>query len=137
MINKLLITWNPVSEIGIPLLDEQHRGIVSIINSFDYSIRSSKELEFNLNAIFMIVDCYSRLHFTAEEDFMRSAGYHDLENHINEHSRFTNQSFAFVSQSMRLRDPNIYLDFLLNWWKMHMNNSDKKYVPFVKAHLNI
>ena len=36
--HELLIYWDASNEIGIPIIDEQHRGIVTLINSFGESV---------------------------------------------------------------------------------------------------
>ena len=137
MKNSLCIEWKPLNELGIPILDEQHRGIVSIINSFNYAIQYGKETELYISTIFTMVDCYTKLHFATEEDLMRSAGYPGFENHKKTHLLLLNQSFSTVSRSIRHNDPFVYLNFLHAWWTAHINGRDRQYAPLVKSHLGI
>ena len=38
MIRSLYINWKDDFNIGIPVVDEQHRGLVVLINSFHYAL---------------------------------------------------------------------------------------------------
>ncbi len=45
MSNDLYIIWHPDNDLGIPIIDEQHRGLVSAINSLHYFIKADKGVE--------------------------------------------------------------------------------------------
>ncbi|MCL1939666.1 MAG: bacteriohemerythrin [Desulfovibrionaceae bacterium] len=135
MSHSLLISWGPENEIGIPIIDEQHRGIVTLINSFGFSIQHGQQTEFYLNTIFSMMDGYTKLHFATEEEFLRLAGYAELESHKGLHAALIKKSFAIASESMRLRDPEIYLQFLKEWWMTHINHCDRLYAPTMKKYL--
>ncbi|MDR2893332.1 MAG: hemerythrin family protein [Deltaproteobacteria bacterium] len=137
MSHALLISWNSSSELGIPVLDEQHRGIVSIINSFGFSMQGNTQSEFYLNTIFTMMDCYTKLHFSTEEELFCLASYPGMEEHKKQHRNLINKSFSIGSKSMRLRDPNIYLDFLQEWWVTHINEDDLLYGPCIRKYLCI
>ena len=135
MTHSLLISWSHKNEIGIPIIDEQHRGIVSLINSFGFSIQNGQQTEFYLNTIFTMIDGYTKLHFATEEEFFRLAEYDEAEKHKELHTALIRQSFAIASESIRLRDPNIYLQFLKKWWVTHISNCDPLYAATVKKYL--
>ena len=137
MNNSLLISWSPANETGIPIIDEQHRGIVGIINSFAFAIQHGREEEFYLNTIFTMMDCYTKLHFATEEEFLRLAGYPEIESHQKLHTDLIHQSFVIASKSIRLRDPEMYLQFLREWWMTHINQRDQMYAPFVRERLGV
>ena len=134
MDQPLLITWEPSNEIGIRIIDEQHRGIVSVINAFAFSIRRDQKADLHLNTIFTMVDCYTKLHFSTEEEFFSVAGYPEAKEHKELHIALISKSFSVAAQSIRLRDPNIYLQFLKEWWMEHINTSDRAYAPLVRKY---
>jgi hemerythrin len=134
MSDRLLISWGPDNEIGIPIIDEQHRGIVSLINTFEFSTQHDQQTEFYLNTIFTMMDGYTKLHFATEEEFLRLAGYAELEQHKESHAALIKKSFAVAGKSMRLRDPDIYLQFLKEWWMTHINHCDRLYASTLKKH---
>ncbi|MDR0576342.1 MAG: hemerythrin family protein [Candidatus Accumulibacter sp.] len=130
MNHALLIQWSDVNSSGIPIIDDQHQGIVSVINSLAYFVRQNKG-EYFLNTAFAMMDSYSKLHFTTEEDLLRAAGYAHLADHQRLHGNLVRESFFKASESFRLHDPRIYLDFLKNWWVDHINVQDQKFAETV------
>lgn len=136
MNSPVLIQWQASHETGIPVIDEQHRGIVSIINSFNFSIRHHN-VEFFINNTFIMIDSYTKIHFATEEEILRIAGYPDLENHKRIHESLIKESFSIASQSIRMYKPDIYLQFLKKWWVEHINNCDRMYIESVKTYINI
>ena len=137
MNQSLLISWTPSNELGIPVLDEQHRGIVSIINSFGFVIQRDQKAEFYVNTIFTMMDCYTKLHFATEEELLSAAGYPDIEDHKKLHITLIKKSFSVAAKSIRLRDPNMYLQFLQEWWLTHINDCDRAYAPFMRKYFGI
>lgn len=132
--HTLLLSPDAVNEVGIPIIDEQHRGIVTLINSFDFSIQSGQQTEFFLHTIFTMMDGYTKLHFATEEEFFRIAKYNEAEKHKRLHATLIRQSFSIASKSIRLRDPNIYLQFLKEWWESHIKSVDYLYAADVKEY---
>ncbi len=139
MKNHVLISWNESCITGIPILDEQHRGIISIINSFEFAIQRGIKTEFYLNTIFTMMDCYTKIHFSTEEELFLASGFpeHDAKAHQEMHIHLIKKSFSIASQSIRLQNPNMYLEFLNEWWMSHIFQQDRLYVPFVKEYLGI
>ena len=135
MDHALLIVWDSSNEVGIPIIDEQHRGMVSLINSFGLAIQHGHQTEFYLNTIFAMIDGYTKLHFTTEEEILRIAGYDDLEQHKELHTTLIKKSFSIAHQSLRLRDPEIYLRFLQEWWMTHIKTCDRQYMPIAQKYL--
>lgn len=136
MSNDLYIVWGKENEIGIPIIDEQHRGLVSSINSFHYFIKEGAGIEAVRPTIITLVQ-YIDIHFRTEEPLLKSAGYPDFDNHILLHRRLTEETEKIVRKTIADGTPYIALDFLKNWWLNHINNIDRKYAPSVKKHLGI
>ena len=135
--HALLISWDASNEVGIPIIDEQHRGVVTLINSFGFSIQYGQQSEFYLNTIFTMMDGYTKVHFATEEEILRHTGYEDFEQHKALHTDLIKKSFSVANESMRLRDPEIYLRFLQEWWMTHINSCDQQYAPIVKKYLTL
>ena len=79
--NVLYIVWNEKNILGIPIIDEQHRGIVSTINSFHYFIRDGQGLD-ALKPTLNILAQYTNIHFKTEEALMKKACYSGFEEHV-------------------------------------------------------
>ena len=136
MNRPLLIEWTHDNEYGIPILDEQHRGIVSIINSFEFSILH-QNTEFTINTTFNMMDSYTKLHFSTEETILRDAEYPGIKEHMNLHKSLIMESYSMANRSLRMYDPNIYLLFLKRWWMSHIMECDRVFVGHVKKHFMI
>jgi hemerythrin len=83
--HNVLIVWKPEFELGIPVVDEQHRGIVSTINSFYYGMQNQHGEDMLLPVIGMIND-YTRIHFNVEEDFLKKCNFPELKHHQELHN---------------------------------------------------
>ncbi len=72
MENLLYIVWTDRNKVDIPILDEQHRGIVSTINSLHYFIRQGRRLD-ALDSTLVVLRQYTAIHFRTEEALMRES----------------------------------------------------------------
>ncbi|MDR0843122.1 MAG: hemerythrin family protein [Acidobacteriota bacterium] len=132
---SLLIQWKDVNNLGIPIIDDQHRGIVSVINSLAFFVQRNKG-EFYLNTTFAMMDSYTKLHFSTEEELLRAAGYPEFDGHRRLHTDLIRESFFTANESIRLCDPDIYLRFLKNWWMEHINRCDRMYAQTVADYIS-
>lgn len=134
MNSRLAIEWQPLNDTGILVLDEQHRGMVSIINSLAFSIKHHN-VEFIINNTFIMVDSYIKMHFATEEELMRASGYSGLEDHKKIHGAFINESFSIANKSLRTHNIDIYMQFLKKWWMEHINGHDRLYIGSIKQYM--
>jgi len=129
--HNILIVWEPTYDLGIHIVDEQHRGIVSTINSLCFAIQNNHGIEM-LRPIIGMVNDYTRIHFEIEEDFLKKCGYPDLERHRTLHKELT-QALSHTSQdSMWNKDPQEFLEFLKNWWINHICKEDRVFTQYLK-----
>ena len=136
MKNALYIVWNKNNELRIPIIDEQHRGIVTTINSFHYFIKEGSGLD-ALKPTFIILAQYINIHFKTEEALMKAAGYNGLEEHLVLHRELIKRTQAIARGAVSYKEPEIALSFLKEWWIGHINQKDKKYASQVKKMLGI
>ena len=130
MENTLYIVWNDKSNIGISIIDEQHRGIVSSINSLHYFIKENLGDE-ALGPTVTILEQYTKLHFKTEERLITEACYPAVNEHIQLHENLRRKTEMLSKSSLLDKDKNVILTFLKNWWLNHINKEDRKYVPYV------
>jgi hemerythrin-like metal-binding domain len=121
-------------DMGIPLIDTQHQAILSIINSLAFLV-DIDEADFYLTTTMNIINSYTKIHFAVEEELMRKAGYSGFAAHKAIHERMVKEAYAAANQSLRTRDPKMYLDFLTSWWVDHIADCDVDYVSCLKAYL--
>lgn len=130
MKNMLYIIWQESANLGIPIIDEQHRAIVTTINSLYYFIQEGRGLE-ALRPTFGVLDQYTRIHFITEEELMRRAGFDGLEEHIALHEELSEKMKTIARESISSKEPELALEFLKKWWLDHINGEDRLYVPAV------
>jgi hemerythrin len=134
--NALYIVWQPSNETGIPIIDEQHRGIVSTINSLHYFIQHG-DAAAAFEPTMDVLNHYTSLHFLAEEALMRTAGYPYLDEHAELHNKFMNQVRSMTKYRADPDQVDELLVLLKTWWLRHINQEDRKYVDAVKKQLGL
>ena len=132
MHRHLYIQWNDYNSLGIPIIDEQHRGIVSIINSLHYFTREGTALE-SLGPTINAMDYLAVLHFKTEETLFTNSAFPGHAEHIQAHRKFSQQVSAVLQEAKSSGDAQLALVFLKKWWIDHINVEDKKYAPYIKA----
>jgi len=129
----LFIQWQARNEIGVAILDEQHRGMVSIINTFYYLLGlgiGSSTLYANISET---LKTYARIHFLTEEKLLETAAYKDIEAHKELHSKFMQELERVEWRAVRENEAEHLLDFQKKWWLEHINERDKRFVQYVLA----
>ncbi len=137
MLRPLFIKWDEKHNIGIPLLDEQHRGIASIINSLYYLMNLGADNNNMRLSILNTIKEYAHIHFITEEELLESSGYPDLKAHKELHGKL----IAEMERMGRTAERHDFtavegrplLNFLKNWWIKHINEEDRLYMSYLKA----
>jgi len=130
--HNLLIVWRPEYELKIPVVDEQHRGIVSIINSLFFGMQN-KHGEKLLRPVIGMVKEYTRIHFNTEEMFLRQCGYPELEHHIALHHELIQSLERIDQKSLLEQDSYEFLAFLKEWWIDHICKKDREFLEFLSS----
>jgi hemerythrin len=136
MKNALYIVWQATNNTGIPIIDEQHRGIVSTINSLYYFLQHG-DAATAFEPTMDVLNHYTSLHFMTEEALMRAAGYPDTEEHVGLHNEFMNRSRAMARYRASEDQARELLGFLKDWWLGHINGKDRDYVAVMRKHLSL
>jgi hemerythrin len=132
--HNVLIIWKPEYNLGIPIVDEQHRGIVTIINSLYYGMQN-KHGEDMLLPINGMINEYTRIHFQTEENFLEKCSYPEFKEHKESHIELINKLNKVGKESLRQHDPKEFFDFLKEWWINHICNKDRAFLDYLsKTH---
>lgn len=130
MRHELFIAWNDNNCTGVPIIDEQHRSIVSIINSLHYFVVKHQELDM-VESIINTMLQYTVIHFTTEEAMLKEAGYPHIEEHIQLHRQLNKLLKTASREAMQDCNVGPLLKLLKAWWLDHINQEDQKYAPFM------
>jgi hemerythrin len=134
---QLLIVWHEPHLTGIQILDEQHRGIVSIINTIHHSIFSQPRDPIVRPAAAMVMG-YTRIHFQTEMDLLEESGYPRREEHQRHHEQLIRDFTRILDKHGHFKiddDPQELLDFLKDWWLNHITAEDMAYSGHLKEYL--
>jgi len=126
--------WSPSYELGINVIDKQHKRIVEYINELR-DVLNTRDRAQIATTIVGIVD-YTVSHFAFEESLMSEAGYPMLEPHKKVHEAFIKTVGKYQSAFREGNDiAGQLMAELQIWLTHHILNDDKDYSSFVKKML--
>lgn len=132
--HNLYIKWEEGYNLGIPIIDEQHRAIVSTINTYHYFVTSGKARA-ALKPTFITLEQYTKIHFTTEANFFDLTEYPEAKSHKELHVDLAKKMKEVAMEAIQEKDSDIVLQFLRKWWLNHIRIEDAKYASHVKGKL--
>ncbi len=128
-----MIEWVDKYSVNLPLIDEEYKKFIDLINK----VIVAKEHRKNCKEILGILNKmseYAQKHFKTEETYMEKFGYSDYLFHKNEHLNF---ALGILSYRIKLMEGNYQivndmLIFLERWLVNHNQVTDKKYINCFK-----
>jgi diguanylate cyclase (GGDEF)-like protein/hemerythrin-like metal-binding protein/PAS domain S-box-containing protein len=121
--------WNKRFEIGIPILDQQHRTIVDLINNLATAILEGGELPDTQLLIHELM-LYVSVHFRDEEQILATSPLtkEEKECHLLAHRGFVDkvQEIASRPDLSQATVAQQVLEFLTTWLVSHILGSDMK-----------
>lgn len=127
-----LFQWNNSFSVNNSEIDKQHQKLVELVNSLHDAMSQGKSKDV-LGKIFNDLIIYTKSHFKSEENLMLNKNYPDYTAHRLEHQKLTNQVIKLKSEfdAGKVVISIELLNFLKDWLKKHILETDKKYMPFV------
>ena len=134
-----MLVWTPALAIGVPEIDAQHKTLFERAGRFEAAVKA-REHSFRLEDLFAYLVDYARVHFAAEEKFMREVGYPGLAEQLHEHAEFRRRLLSLVPQWESEDDSTAMLaalvGFLDAWLIDHVTRSDQRIGDFVRTRRN-
>lgn len=125
------IEWSNEFEIGIDVIDTQHRRIIDYINTL---VDLGKGI--NSEEICLVFDSlvdYTFSHFAFEESLMEEAEYEFTAVHQETHAAFSQRIRILQEEFNSGNDVRIQLAQLLQTWLIeHIQSDDQSYAPVVR-----
>lgn len=122
------LEWKQIYSVDSEELDEDHKQIFVYINKIEENIYN-RNSEF-FNKILQDLKNYATVHFSKEENYMKSMGFPDVVEHILEHKLFTKKILELEDKSKDFVLLNNTIDFIKDWIIAHILGSDKEYQKF-------
>jgi hemerythrin len=130
-----LVTWSDRFSCGIKLIDDQHRGLVALVNDMFNHVAGNEiqESEYMNNIIRRAVK-YVKIHFAAEEKIMLAAKVPDYSRHKKAHSRFIITLVDYIYKYKTGKRINLFAftKFLKEWILSHIALMDKQCFSQIK-----
>lgn len=121
--------WKKEYNLGIKVVDDQHKHLVSIVNDYknslsDHDVDSNKKIA----EIVVYLTKYTTFHFKTEEDIMLSIKYPKIEEHKLIHKELINdiKKILLKFKNKESYTPIEFYYFLMGWLNDHILIEDKK-----------
>ena len=127
----LYLSWDENHLTGVPIVDEQHRGLVATINSLYYFIQKGWELK-SLKPTILMLEQYIVFHLRTEESMLSENGLPDnILASIQEYrSDFLTTLNDVVESAIQHHEPEELASFLAKWWLGHNTEFHDKLEDF-------
>ena len=132
-----IFQWEPKLELGIDLIDQQHKQLLSYANSF-FIQHCSGNAQQSARESIAFLQQYILYHFQAEEAFQVECSYPSYRSHQAQHSFLAMQVKA---HQVRLEASDFAPDsieafyrFFMGWISNHIMEDDLAFALFYKAH---
>lgn len=128
-----LINWKSSMSVGVELLDNQHKQLLSLMNSLHEQMKKGQG-RLSLPLVVKELASYAKVHFGSEERLMKNAQFPDFELHKVQHDLFI-QKVANIERQLKENSLAVTfetMNFLHKWLVEHIQNTDQQYKPFLK-----
>ena len=130
-----MIKFDSSLEIGVKPIDDQHRELIRIVNSY---VQSGVESYTDTETEKMIdaICSYIKKHFSDEERLHANAGYPDAQAHKELHARYIKDFDAIASeysaQGCSAKFTLKLTGSVIEWIVKHIKSADTKFAKFYK-----
>ncbi|OON98060.1 MAG: hypothetical protein ATN36_01690 [Epulopiscium sp. Nele67-Bin005] len=124
-----MLKWKKKYEVGIPIIDEQHKQLFKIIDRAYKLLRrhSTDKYDETLEILDELV-AYSKMHFETEERIMKENNYPNFKEHKASHDKFLMEVEEIITKAIHDVDDNMLrkiLNILVEWLIGHIYGNDK------------
>jgi hemerythrin-like metal-binding protein len=128
-----LMNWDPSFETGNATVDEEHQGLVRMVNEFhDTAFKAPGKAD--VGTVLGRLASYTVEHFAHEEKLMRDTQYPDYANHKKEHDQLVAKATELIKghQAGKMVLTVTVSQFLQEWLRVHILQVDKRMIKYVK-----
>ena len=131
---SVIVEWDSKYSVGIPLIDEQHQGLVAMANDlFSACLQGDEAARAYFRKTLSKVVDYVKNHFATEEAIMVKIKYPEYPAHKKQHEDFIKEVLSEVMSFEEGKKfiPNTFARFLRDWTLTHIAVTDKKYAEYI------
>ena len=128
------IQWKEAYNVGITVIDEQHKKLIEIINEL-FEAQQVGTTQLIISSVLDKLVDYTKYHFDMEEDMQINCRYSKAASHKQEHEFFIEKINGL---KVDLAKNNLLLslktlDFLKDWTISHILGSDKEFAEYLRV----
>ena len=130
-----LFQWKDEYIVGQFEIDSQHKRLFELADQLHAAMTTGKGKEVLNKTLGDLID-YTKRHFAAEEKLMQTFKYPDYLAHKALHDKLTAQVVEFQKEFVSGKAPVTIqlLQFLKDWLKHHIGETDRKIAIFLNKH---
>lgn len=122
-----LIEWKDEYSLGVPDVDEEHRGLIDLINTLYDTVRTG---EHDADVSEFLGEIYARIasHFALEELLMRRHDYDEYQDHKKDHEKLLEEIRDIMDEyeDRELLDVETLSRRLEAWFSEHFRTKDSR-----------
>ncbi len=137
--------WNDAMSVGVDVIDEQHKGLFSLVKNLNRDIDdlcgldslTDKTKKMRIYMTILNLRTFFLEHFSTEERLMMKSRYPDFLEHKKEHDMFILKVFECERHFLegKLAVAKEINDFLKMWVVKHTSRTDQKYASHFRKFL--
>ena len=122
-----LLEWRPEFSVGEDSIDHEHEQMILAINTLYEQLAEPVNAE-NVEAVLGEIHADISAHFALEERLMREAGYHEYEDHKDDHEELLDQILDLMDNFFDNPEAGRKLlkDQLSGWFGRHFASFDAR-----------
>jgi len=131
-----LVKWSNNLSCGVKLIDDQHKGLVDLVNEMFNHINGNEVQERNyFNRVIQEAVKYVKVHFATEEKIMVATNFSGYAQHKKEHDNFVMTVVKNVKDYEAGKRFTLitFTRFLKEWILSHIAVMDKQYFEYFKS----
>ena len=128
-----IITWENGYSVGVAEIDDHHKQLINMINELYFAMTNDRGQKLVSSIIGDMLN-YAKMHFTIEEGYMRQCHYLGVLPHYREYEKFVAKAQDLLRRSEEGEFVLSFevIQFLSDWLKSHILETDMKYVATFK-----
>lgn len=129
---RRFVTWKPEYSVGIEVIDQDHKKLLSLINNLQAAVYYHTGETFEKQALDELVE-YTNFHFQREEQLMEEHGFPGFAEHKKEHELMIAKVGEFIKayESQGSDALDTVSEYLKEWLIGHINGTDQQYSRFL------
>jgi hemerythrin len=133
-VNNNLVTWSSTYSVGVKVIDDQHKGLLNLVNDMYNHVTGNEEEEraYFQNVIRQAVN-YVKIHFATEEKIMKTTKFQGYHEHKRSHDSFILSVVDIIRDFEAGKRVTLasFVHFLKDWILTHIAIMDKQYFDYL------